>query len=485
MKAHLETRRVFVDILAIGLFAMAARAVIDPDVWWHLRTGQLILQNRAVFHADPYSFTRFGQPWINHEWLSDLLIFGLYRTWGTGALTVAFAGMAAGAFLLVFARSAGKPYLAGLVTVWGACASAPSWGARPQIISLLLTSFFLWVLDRSESKARLLWWTVPFTALWVNLHAEFALGIALIALFLLGNLLDTGFGFEPWARVAPRVRSLSLALAGCLAVVPLNPYGVRMYFYPLQTLSSPAMAEYIQEWASPDFHGEMYLPFLLMVMALVAAAAISPLRLRARDLLLLIAMLWAALHSVRHIPLFALVAAPVLAALIRSILQERGMRLRTSQVQPGIAKLALNGLLLASFVAFEVIWVSSVIWRQNQAEAKAFPVQAVHFLEQNQPPGPLLNNYNWGGYLIWRLYPENRVYIDGRADLYGDSFMDSFAATYGLTGHWETPLQSWHIRTVILPPASALATVLRSRKDWKLIYSDSQAVVLTHASTIE
>jgi hypothetical protein len=147
--------------------------------------------------------------------------------------------------------------------------------------------------------------------------------------------------------------------------------------------------------------------------------------------------------------------------------------------------LALNGLLLASFVAFAVIWVSSVIWRQNQAEAKAFPVQAVHFLEQNQPPGPLLNNYNWGGYLIWRLYPQNRVYIDGRADLYGDSFMDSFAATYGLTGHWETPLQSWHIRTVILPPASALATVLRSRKDWKLIYSDSQAVVLTQVRTIE
>src|ERR1700676_547839 len=91
MTSLLDTRRVFVMILAIGLFAMAARNVTDPDLWWHLRTGQLILQNHALFHTDPYSFTRFGQPWINHEWLSEVLLFGLYRVAGFGGLTVAFA----------------------------------------------------------------------------------------------------------------------------------------------------------------------------------------------------------------------------------------------------------------------------------------------------------------------------------------------------------------------------------------------------------
>ena len=150
MTSLLQTRRVFVAILALGLFAMAARGITDPDVWWHLRTGQLILQNHSLFHTDPYSFTRFGQPWINHEWLSEILLFGLYRVAGFGGLIVAFAVVIAATFLMVFARSAGRPYLASLMTLWGAVASAPSWGVRPQMFSLLLASIFLVLLEASE-----------------------------------------------------------------------------------------------------------------------------------------------------------------------------------------------------------------------------------------------------------------------------------------------------------------------------------------------
>ena len=93
MTRLLQTRRVCVAILALGLFTMAVRPLTDPDVWWHLRTGQLTLQNHSVFHTDPYSFTRFGQPWINHEWLSDVLLFGIYRLAGFGGLIVAFAAV--------------------------------------------------------------------------------------------------------------------------------------------------------------------------------------------------------------------------------------------------------------------------------------------------------------------------------------------------------------------------------------------------------
>src|SRR4029077_3034603 len=123
----LQTRRVFVAILALGLFTMAARGMADPDAWWHLRTGQLILQNHALFHSDPFSFTRFGEPWVNHEWLSDVLLFGIYRNAGIGGLIVTFAATVAASFLLVYIRSAGRPYLAALMTLWGAVASASTW----------------------------------------------------------------------------------------------------------------------------------------------------------------------------------------------------------------------------------------------------------------------------------------------------------------------------------------------------------------------
>src|SRR5208337_5455598 len=124
----LQTRRLFVIIFAIGLLVMASRNVTDPDVWWHLRTGQIILQTHHVPQVDPYSFTRAGQPWIDHEWLSQVLIYLLYRAGGWGALSIIFGAVAATALLLVFARSPGKPYVAGLVALVGAFASAPSWG---------------------------------------------------------------------------------------------------------------------------------------------------------------------------------------------------------------------------------------------------------------------------------------------------------------------------------------------------------------------
>ena len=149
MTALLQTRRVFVVILALGLFTMTARGITDPDVWWHLRTGQLISQNHGIFHTDPYSFTRFGQPWINHEWLSEVLMFALYRVAGFGGLIVAFAAVISATLFLVFLRSAGRPYLAALMTLWGAVASAPSWGVRPQMFSLLLASIFLVLLEAS------------------------------------------------------------------------------------------------------------------------------------------------------------------------------------------------------------------------------------------------------------------------------------------------------------------------------------------------
>src|ERR1700722_6590801 len=131
MRELLEKRRVFIAILALGLFALSARNVVDPDFWWHLRTGQLMVQNHAVFHADPYSFTRFGQPWINHEWLSDVLIFGLYRLAGLGGLIVFFGVVTTVIFVLTFLRCAGNPSVALAITVWVAFASAPLWGARP------------------------------------------------------------------------------------------------------------------------------------------------------------------------------------------------------------------------------------------------------------------------------------------------------------------------------------------------------------------
>jgi len=478
---------VFVAILALGLFAMAARNVTDPDVWWHLRTGQLMVKNHAVFHTDPYSFTRFGQPWIDHEWLSQLLIFGVYKLAGWGGLIVVFGIVIAAAFMVVFSRSPGRPYIAAVVTLLGAFASAPSWGVRPQMLTLLLASVLLLLLERSYERPGLLWLAPPLMLLWVNFHAGYALGIALIALFLLGDALDVAFGTEEFslkdhsARTL-RFRRLTFVIVACAAVVMLNPYGTAMYAYPLETLRSQAMQSYIGEWASPDFHQLIYLPALAMILVTLVLPALSPRRLRPRELLLLSVATYAALRSVRHIPLYTLIAIPILSATVQAWLSPRANAKadKDQQAPMTTAKASFNAILLAGFLIFLVGRLRYVANRQTEMEGKDFPADAVSFIAAHRPPAPMLNHYNWGGYFIWKLYPDYRVYVDGRADIYGDAFMNNLAAVYYLKGDaWKSTFAEWGIRTVVLPPDAPLATALRALPAWETIYSDKEAVVLT------
>jgi hypothetical protein len=480
--ALLKTRHTFVVVLALGLFSMAARGMLDPDIWWHLRTGQLILDNHHVFHTDPYSFTRFGQPWVNHEWLFDVLAFAFYRLAGAGALISVFALITAGTFLLVFCRCPGKPYVSGVVTVLGAMASVSSWGVRPQMISLLFAAAVLFLLERSGEQPRLLWWLVPLTVLWVNLHAGYALGIALIALFLLGSALDFLLHAEGQPQSAEHLRRLLIVLIACGGVVLINPYGAQMYVYPIQTLHSPGMQRFIQEWFSPDFHDPKYLPLVLVIMGILAGVAGSPKRLKARELMLLLPTAAAALWSVRHIPIFVVVAVPMLAGFAEAWLSQFGSRLlKTADGQLRRSAALVNALLIVAVAGFTAMRVSWVAQQQAVADSRQFPAAAVSFLAKERPAQPLMNHYNWGGYLVWKLYPDYRVYIDGRADVYGDNFMSDFASAYYITDDWREPLREWAVRTVFLPRDAPLITALRSNREWKQIYADSQVAVLTRA----
>jgi hypothetical protein len=481
MTALLQTRRVIVAILALGLFTMAARGVTDPDVWWHLRTGQLILHNQSLFHTDPYSFTRFGQAWVNHEWLSEVLLFGIYRLSGFGGLIMTFAAVIAATLLLVFIRSPGRPYLAALITLWGAVASAPSWGVRPQMFSLLLGSIFLVLLEASERRPRLLWWMAPLMLLWANLHAGYPIGLAFIALFLIGETLEAAISPEAWQPFAPRLKRLAAVFTLCLALVAVNPNGLRIYWYPFETLRSAAMHRFIHEWFSPDFHDSTYLPMLLMLLGLIAGLALAPRCPRLRNMVLLLATIPAALRSIRHIPILVLVIVPVLAELAQAGLRRSGATRVFRRPLAGSAsrRLVFNLLVLLTFSAFTIIRVRQVISRQAQTEAQHFPEAAAAFLQQKNPSGPMMNHYNWGGYFIWKLYPQYRVFMDGRADVYGDTFMTDFSDSYYLTDNWSKSLQIWGIRTVVLPPDAPLIIALRSNHEWEQLYADSQAVILT------
>jgi hypothetical protein len=470
-------RLLFGMVVTLGVFAMSARTVSDPDIWWHLRTGQAIVETHHLFYSDPFSFTRLGQPWVNHEWLTDILVFTVYKAGGMLALTATFSALTAAGFFLVFVSCRARPAAAALFTVWGALVAAPTWGVRPQTISFLFAALLWLILRRTEQRRRLIWWTVPLMFLWVNLHAGFAIGIALLILHAASIGLDWSFGLER-SHARLRLRNTALALVACVAVVSINPYGLRMYSYPFQTLSSGGMQQWIAEWASPDFHEGKFAPLLLSILFSLVLVAGSR-EVRPREVLVFGAGMLAALSAIRHAPIFVVLATPLLSEWNDRLLSARSNAGRVKPAKTGHGfKLAWGGVIIAVLATFAFARIVQVSRQQAQSESQQFPEGAATFLLRHPELQPTFNAYNWGGYLIWRLYPAQRVFIDGRADVYGKELMRQFTDSYSLTKDWRGPFEHWSIQSVVLPRSAPLGQALRSLPEWKNAYADGQAEVL-------
>jgi hypothetical protein len=254
-----------------------------------------------------------------------------------------------------------------------------------------------------------------------------------------------------------------------------------MFSYPLETLRSPAMAAYIEEWASPDFHKVMFLPLAILFFMLLGALALSSNRPRPSELFLLIVTGFGALRSARHIPIFALIAAPILARHVWTIMCVRGWdrKIMSPEAPAAAGAIAFTLIFLLAPATLGIVRVQHFVANQPAYEAKNYPVAAVNFLREKQLPGPLYNRYGWGGYLIRRLYPDYLVYIDGRADVYGDEFMVEAVHTYDGHPRWREPLDRLAIRTVLVSPDAALSSLLRQDQNWHKVYEDRQAVIFT------
>src|SRR6266496_1138806 len=246
---HTQAERGLVDVLRssrallgsvflLVIFAAAAQPVTDPDFWWHLKTGQYIIATKTIPHTDIFSNLRFGSEWVTHEWLSEVFIYSVFHALGYSGLIVVFSILITAAFWIAYQRCRKRgvhPYVAGLALLLGAGATMPTWGVRPQMFSLLFASVFISFLDRYLRREEMpsIWWLVPLMILWVNMHAGFALGLVLIALAVVGLLLDWFLlRDDSFTEAWRRTRRLFGLLIICVAAVCLNPNGARLFSYP-------------------------------------------------------------------------------------------------------------------------------------------------------------------------------------------------------------------------------------------------------------
>ncbi len=469
---RLDRARMFPGMLLLGLLAMTARNAVDPDLWWHLRTGEWIMQTGHIPHADPFSFTRAGSPWISHEWLSEAVFYEIWKHAGTAGLIIFAALVTTFGFMLLYQRCPAKPAGAAAAVAIGALAAAPAWGVRPQMFTFALASLMLWLLEAGEEHPLRLLWIPPLFVLWLNLHAGFALGPALLLAWAIGLASESISGTSPWRQVRRYLIRVLAILSACMALVPLNPSGTQLYRYPLDVLRSSGMRSFIAEWFPPDFHNLRYMPLLLIWLLLLIAVANSRSRPKARILVPLLFTFVAAMDAVRHIPILVLLAAPVLAAGFPVVISAR----RETRASP-VARypIAFRGAVLLLMAVFAVVRWDNLLRKQSTTENELFPAAAVQFLQSHPNPSRLFVYYDWGGYAIWRLYPDYRVFVDGRADLYGDDLLRQFQQAAQVRSGWQHVLDSAGVQGILIPPTIALNQALALDPGWRLEYQDSQA----------
>ncbi|MGD0877171.1 MAG: hypothetical protein ABSA01_03360, partial [Anaerolineales bacterium] len=373
-----------------------------------------------------------------------------------------------------------RPYIAGFVLLLGAVSTAPTWGVRPQMISLLLASLFLLLLDRYKNKSNL-YFLVPLPLImlvWVNLHAGYFLGLVLIVIFITGELVDlllSGFIKREQDLPPPNLKSilaLCITLGVSILVTLVNPNGVLIIIYPFQTLTSSSMQQFIQEWFSPDFHQLMWQPLAWLILALIGFGMVSKKSISATNILLTVGFGYAALISMRNIPFFALAAIPVLSDQIGSLIN-----IHSTVAAPGRLYRLMIPILLAGIFLITCLRFIQVVQDQPRTELENFPKTAVDWLQNNPPTGNLFNSYNWGGYLIWRLFPQVRVYIDGRADVYGDAFIFDYMSIYNAEPGWESKLNDQDIQTILVESNAPLADALRQSPAWHVSFSDKLSTI--------
>jgi len=475
----------------------------DGDTGWHVRTGEWILANHRVPHQDFFSYTRAGQPWYAWEWLWDVVFGWMHQRAGMAAVVLVSVLVVCMTSVLLFRltrRKCGSALMAILVMIFVTGGTAIHWLARPHLFTMLFTVIFYSVLERvKEGNVRLLWWLPALTVLWTNLHGGFFLGIALAGAYAAGEIADALLTSDSTQRQNALRRSAPYlaTAAGCFAATFINPYFYHLHAHIIEYLSDSYQYKNIVEFQSFDFHHPVAMFFEPMLVLGVAAAVWNLYRRQYAYGILLAGWAHLALVVVRNEPIFMIVAGPLVAEMLESLLRElpaknlagwirRGAGLleeyaRDFSLTDSIARLHLTsvaamGLLVALFYA-----PNAPAKCRAEYDVKRYPAKAVEMLRQTGSPEVIFTDDEWGDYLIYRLYPSNRVFIDGRSDFYGTPFNEKYLSVMNVRYDWEKSLAQYHVNTILLSPNAALAGTLKESRHWRPVYDDGVAIVFRSA----
>ncbi len=500
-------------LLLLGLTygGLQQRLLGDAGTGWHIRNGQHILATHAIPHQDSFSYTMPGRPWFAWEWLYDLGAGIIYSRMGLNGVIFFSALLIAGVFAGLFRKAVARnryPLMAALLVILAIFASSIHFLARPHLFTWAFTLIFWDILESASERGwwRRLYWLPVLMLVWVNIHGGFLVGLALIGLYFLGAVWETitAKAFEERAKARTAARKLEIAgLLSFLATL-VNPYGYKLWLHIYGYLGSRFYMNNIQEFLSPNFHGAAEKFFAALLLLSLLALAVNRSRLRPSHLLVILFSVYTGLYAARNIPiaciLLVLTTTPLLAGAVERasaaeelapraralFLRWKNFAVRMSDMELGLRGhiLPLAAVALTFVVCLNGGRLGAKPLMQAHFDGKRFPVAAADFLAPHDIRSQVFNPDYWGGYLIYRLGPDYKVFMDDRHDFYGEPFVRDYIKVKNIQPGWQEVLDKNRVNWVLIPPEWALANALKELPQWRAIYDDHRAILFARVQPV-
>ena len=496
-----------IDLIVFGFIFILISITLpfnDPDFYWHIKTGEYIFSTRTLPTVDIFSFTMAGQPWVLHEWLSQLILYWVSSTFGLPGLRVLTGLLFIPAFYLVNRLSYTlntNLFRTTMLTGAFMILSFPSCSPRPQLFTFLFLAIFVYVLFRLkylDDRSKLI--ILPLImVIWANTHGGYLIGLVLMGIIWVTELAQTFFNKSRGEALPGHFKALSITLVVTVMASLLTPYTYELWLYPFQVMGLDAAKVFITEWQSPDFHDLLYQAYLAAIMVYGAVLVYSNRKPDLTEAALSGSFIFLGFLATRNIPLTVLVIIPLFALFARHIAFASSSQHLRAEVSTSTNRDSMlfdrsaqsnsapvknqSGIAGWAFISLCVI-AAILIYRNEEQQDPAvklnetLPVAAVAFIKENDITGRMFNNYNYGGFLIYEFYPDQKVFIDGRADMYGDELMWEYMNIYNGGENWKELFDKHSIDYALVGKQAPISQLLQLSGEFVSVHEDSGHVLL-------
>jgi hypothetical protein len=475
------------DLIFIAVFYLVIQIgsmlFSDGDPGRHITAGRYMIENHTIITEDIFSYTKYGQPLTPHEWLAQIAFGAADMIMGLNGVVLLTAVILASTFSLIYIdllRYKQSLMLAGAMTFLVALATSLHWLARPHVFTLLFFTLWATRLKRISNSDKVPLWQFPVIMLfWANTHGAFITGFVTWGAYLCGWLLQNWF--EDEKPPLSMIKKLLWIGGTSFLITLINPVGWRLWQTSVGYVTNRYLVDLTVEYASPDFHPPIAWAALLLIALTVWLLSRSGKKRTWSESLLLTGLLILGLYNVRNMPLFAIIVAPVIITHVQFPAFFSGF-IHIEERLINIEKFGRGFFWPLLSVIITVVLLTSGIKLDPQRAGyhfrpDEFPVQAIDWLETHPQTGNMFNEFGWGGYIIYRIWPEKKVFMDGQLDFYGANITKQHEQVINAEAGWEDIIRSYDIEWMMVPTDTPISRILLIHPNWNIIYQDVTTII--------